>query len=380
MSTLPSNTLRSLLVLIGALAPAAALAQGTVIFSGGDVSIVAGDGSSRPARQGDVVRQGERITTGPGALAQVRFADGSFAGVRPDSNVELRQYRPTGDGQGITLMLAAGGVRVLNVETTDRPAPLPFQVQSPEGANVVLRGGDMETGRARGQPPESSFVARINVGIAVARTNAGDLPLPLNNVNAINRGGITPMPPNALPPPSPMAAQDRTGPPGKLPAGDPGSPPQPGGQGSPPRSGGPGSPPQPGGPGVPQQPQFGPPQAGVPAQPLPPGGPGFTPFAVVPGIRPGSPQPGIPVGTPPPQISVAPTAASAMIGNVSKPPGNSQPTANPQPPGPGGQPRNPPQFVAPPPGGSPTVVGAGGPGGSPFQGTTFKPASPPPPR
>ena len=356
----PSQMLRLLAFLIGTVAPAAALSQGTVIFARGDASIVASDGSSRPARQGEVLRQGERITTGLNALAQIRFADGSLAGVRPGSNVELRQYRPAGGDQGVALVLATGGVRVLNVESADRPAPLPMQVQSPEGASVTLRGGDLETGRARGQPPELSFVARLNAGTAVARTGAGEFPLPLNNVNGIGRAGITPMPPNALPPPAPMVAQDRAGSPGKPPAGGPGSPPQ---------AGGPGSPPQPGG-------LVAPLQSGMPGQPPPPsgagllppqGGAGFSPAAGA-GFRTGpGPQPGSPVGAPPPQFPVAPTAASAMIGNISKPPANSQPPA------PGSPPQNPSQFVAPPPGGNATVLGGGGPGGNPFQGTTFKP-------
>jgi hypothetical protein len=344
--------LRLFVVLTSAVVSAAALAQGTVIFSGGDVSISASDGSRRMARQGDVVREGERITTGPNAMAQVRFADGSFAGIRQDSNVELRQYRTTGSDQGVTLVLAAGGVRVVNVETADRPPPLPMRVQSPEGSSVMLRGGDLETGRARGQPPESSFVARLNAGNAIARTSAGDLPLPLNNVSGIGRAGITTMPPNALPPPSPLAAQDRGGAPGKPPAGGPGSPPQPGGPVSPLQAGGPGQPLAPGGAGL------------LP----PPGGAGFAPFAGGSGIHSGpGPQPGVPFGAPPPQIPVAPTAASSMIGSISKPP------ANPQPPIPGAPQQNSTQFVAPHPGGNPTILGGGGPGGSPFQGTTIKP-------
>jgi hypothetical protein len=182
-------------------APLPAAANGVLYFLTGPVSIAGADGKARTAKKGEKVLPSERVVTGENAMAQPKMDDGSFVGVRPDSELRVQTYRPTGTDAGSVLVLDKGSVRVLNLETDPKIRPLPVQLQAGDGAAVMLRGGDLESGK-----PGGAFVNRLNAGAAVAQTNQGNLALAVNSVNLVTPTNISSAPVTALPPISIVAA------------------------------------------------------------------------------------------------------------------------------------------------------------------------------
>jgi hypothetical protein len=195
--------LRPLFVLaaLALAAPLPAAANGVLYFVTGPVTIVGADGKPRPAKKGDRVMPRERVVTGANAMAQLKLEDGSFVGVRPESEMRVQAFRPTGADAGSVLVLDKGSVRVLNLESDPKVRPLPVQLQAGDGAAVMLRGGDLESGK-----PGGAFVNRLNAGAAVAQTNQGNLPLAVHSVNTVTPTAIAPAAIAALPPISIAAA------------------------------------------------------------------------------------------------------------------------------------------------------------------------------
>lgn len=218
---------RGLPLALAILAPLPALATGQVIFSSGDVSLVGADGNGRAARKGDAIRLGERVLTGPDGMAQIKMPDGSFIGVRPASEVTLQDFRATGADAGSVLRLDSGTVRVLNLKTTDAERPLAVQLQSPDGARLLVHAGDLESGRSGGLAADAKLFARLNAGEALARTTQGDIALTRHSVSGVTRTGIESAAVSALPP---IAIQRAAAPPlnGQLTMGPTGSMPSPG--------------------------------------------------------------------------------------------------------------------------------------------------------
>jgi len=116
------------LIRIGGVASAAMLAAGAAVpamaqsapaarvdFAIGDVAAVDRAGQSRPLVKGAQVEQGETINTNNGR-AQLRFNDGAYVSLQPQSEFRIDQYRFEGrqDGTERTfLSLLKGGLRTI---------------------------------------------------------------------------------------------------------------------------------------------------------------------------------------------------------------------------------------------------------------------------
>ena len=81
------------LVIAYLLAPMAAYADaGRFQFVYGKVEVIGTDGSSRPAKRGLQVREGETIRTSRRSAAQLKMVDGAALAVRPRTEVRIDQY------------------------------------------------------------------------------------------------------------------------------------------------------------------------------------------------------------------------------------------------------------------------------------------------
>lgn len=109
-----------------------------VQFVNGDVTLQRPDGSRVPVRKGDVIGGGDRLITGPGAVAQVRAQDQGVVALRPDSAIT---FSPKAQGLGITL--DQGQLRAVTMPGLTAPAPL--QITTPD-SRMALTQGDLETG------------------------------------------------------------------------------------------------------------------------------------------------------------------------------------------------------------------------------------------
>ena len=94
----------------------AATEAGRVAFAFGDVLIEGADGTQRTPRRGALVYSGDTITTGARGRVQIRYTDGSFMSLIPDTTFQIDEYRYDGEGgeeeKGF-FSLVKGGLRAI---------------------------------------------------------------------------------------------------------------------------------------------------------------------------------------------------------------------------------------------------------------------------
>lgn len=73
---------------------------GRVDFSIGQVVAVAADGSQRPLQKGSEVSPGDAINTAAGARVQIRFTDGGYVSLQPNTQFRVDEYQYEGKSDG----------------------------------------------------------------------------------------------------------------------------------------------------------------------------------------------------------------------------------------------------------------------------------------
>ncbi|MDZ7750454.1 MAG: FecR family protein [Gammaproteobacteria bacterium] len=94
----------------------AATEAGSVSFAFGDATIEGTDGAERTARRGVTLYSGDTISTGPRGRVQMRFTDGGFVSLTPDTSFRIDEYRFEGEADGSEkgfFSLIKGGMRAL---------------------------------------------------------------------------------------------------------------------------------------------------------------------------------------------------------------------------------------------------------------------------
>ncbi len=94
----------------------AATEAGRVSFAFGDATIAGTDGVERTARRGVTLYSGDTISTGPRGRVQMRFTDGGFVSLTPDTSFRIDEYRFEGEADGTEkgfFSLIKGGMRAL---------------------------------------------------------------------------------------------------------------------------------------------------------------------------------------------------------------------------------------------------------------------------
>ncbi len=90
-------------------------AAGKLVYAFGDVRVVDISGVTRSAHRGTEIGSGETVTTGQGR-AQIRFTDGGFAALQPNTEYRLDEYRFEGKADSAArnfLSLVRGTVRLV---------------------------------------------------------------------------------------------------------------------------------------------------------------------------------------------------------------------------------------------------------------------------
>lgn len=122
---------------------------GHVLFAVGDVQGMTHDGLARRLSQGDVVREGETLLTGPNSHLQLRMTDDALLALRPDSRVHLHTYRFVKRGGDIgraSIELLLGGLRSIT-----------GAIGRVEKRNYIIHGGKALVG-VRGTDHETFVV------------------------------------------------------------------------------------------------------------------------------------------------------------------------------------------------------------------------------
>ena len=114
---------------------------GRVQFVVGEVSAADRDGAARALGKRDAIFEGDTVTTGPSASAQIMMIDGARIAVRPNSAFMVNEYRaPSADDVGASILtLLKGGFRTLSGLIGEESAR--YRIDTPCCA-IGLRGTD----------------------------------------------------------------------------------------------------------------------------------------------------------------------------------------------------------------------------------------------
>ncbi len=139
-----------LLVFLVAVIPLPALAQkdsGRIVFLRGSVAATDSNGVTRQLKRDDRIFAGDTLESGPKGLAQIVFPDSSMLYIKPDSTVEVEQFRYDKDNpenDEAVVNLVKGGLRALTGAIGKRnPDKVKFKNRM---ATIGIRGTAIELG------------------------------------------------------------------------------------------------------------------------------------------------------------------------------------------------------------------------------------------
>lgn len=140
---------------------------GKISFTIGNVRIVGADGVARAAESGGQIFAGDRVETGEGAHAHIRFVDNGLVSVRPGSRLVVEQYRAQSDDVSIRFRLESGVVRSITGEAAKAHKDR-FRLNTPVAA-IGVRGTDFVV-----KSDSLSFKALVNEGAIVVAALGGN--------------------------------------------------------------------------------------------------------------------------------------------------------------------------------------------------------------
>jgi hypothetical protein len=90
-------------------------AAGTAQFAAGDVTYKRGNAAPAALTKGTTLESGDAITTGARGIAQVKFSDGGYVAIQPNSQFDITRYADSGNAQQDSFLvnLARGGMRAI---------------------------------------------------------------------------------------------------------------------------------------------------------------------------------------------------------------------------------------------------------------------------
>jgi hypothetical protein len=178
---------------------------GRVDFVAGDASLRSEGGQERPLTRGAEVASGDTLITRNGR-AQIRFTDGAFVSLQPNTEFGVREYRYEGKADGNErgfFALLRGAMRTVTgaIGRTNRNA---YQVRTPT-ATVGIRG----TGGLIHVLQDDSTLIRGSSGTWILGNDAGQIDVPAGTAGIATPDPKEPPRPTdqqpSAPPPPPTA-------------------------------------------------------------------------------------------------------------------------------------------------------------------------------
>lgn len=168
----PTLNGKGLLAASIALLSGQALAEvaGRVSFVTGDVRVRAADGAERALKRGDSINGGDRISTGAGRV-QVRFTDGGFVSLQPNSVFGVDEYlyanrKP--EESSLFFSLLQGGMRTIT-GAIGKVNKKSYQVRTPV-ATIGIRGTEY-----RALVDEGGLVVSVGKGLVNVANGGGEV-------------------------------------------------------------------------------------------------------------------------------------------------------------------------------------------------------------
>lgn len=174
---------------------------GQVNFAIGNVVVTDDKGQSRVVGKGTEVRTGDRITSGADGRAQIRFSDGAFVSLQPNTDFEIKSYHyedRTDGSESAIFGLFKGALRTVTglVGRVNRGR---YQISTPT-ATIGIRG----TGGLIQVNGDGSTLVVGTSGIWTLSNNGGTLEIPAGTSGFAGNPNIAPRPTTEQPvlPPS----------------------------------------------------------------------------------------------------------------------------------------------------------------------------------
>ncbi len=145
-------------------------AVGRADFVIGEVVAVAADGIQRPLAKGAAINVGDAINTAVGARAQLRFSDGGFVSLQPNTQFRVDEYQYDNQTDGKEkgfFSLLKGGLRAIT-GAIGRVNRNTYQVATPS-ATIGIRGTGYNAVQSDG------LLVNVGEGAISLTNNAGEL-------------------------------------------------------------------------------------------------------------------------------------------------------------------------------------------------------------
>jgi hypothetical protein len=171
--------------------------EATVLFAQPGTMVIDAAGVARSVKRGDVLQSGERLSTPPGGISQLKLLDGSLIGLRADSEVKITPPPPAAVDKGLQVVsLTKGAVRVVGAELMDDKKPSRFTLHSGL-ATLQVKGADLESSvvaptsgpRPAGGADAGSY-NRMLVGTGSIESDSTKKPLELGTLTFVGHGGL----------------------------------------------------------------------------------------------------------------------------------------------------------------------------------------------
>src|SRR6185436_6541003 len=180
-----------------------------VDFAIGDVAAVNKAGQSRPVAKGTEIEEGETVNTNSGR-AQLRFSDGAYMSLQPQSAFRIDQYRYEGkqDGSEKTfLSLLKGGLRTVT-GLVGRSNKKNYQVATTV-ATIGIRGTEytIQYGKSISGTVGEGEIEVCNGAGCLNVTNGESYYVENQDVKPQLSNKGTDLPPNPPPPPPPQVRE-----------------------------------------------------------------------------------------------------------------------------------------------------------------------------
>src|SRR5581483_7581148 len=174
---------------------------GRVDFTVGSVTLTTPGGQVQPLAKGAEIGSGDRIVSGSDGRAQIRFSDGAYVSVQPNSEFDIKEYRFNGNTDGsesAIFGLFKGALRTVT-GLVGRVNRNKYQISTPT-ATIGIRG----TGGLIQVNGDGSTLVVGTSGIWTLSNNGGTLEIPAGMSGFAGNPNIAPRPTTEQPvlPPS----------------------------------------------------------------------------------------------------------------------------------------------------------------------------------
>ena len=163
--------------------------SGRVDFTAGDVRVTGSDGTARPLVKGNEVKTGDRIVSDSNGRAQIRFSDGSYVSLQPNTDFDIKAYSYNGESDGTEKAffgMLKGAMRTVTglVGRKNRGA---YQISTPT-ATIGIRG----TGGVISVSADGTTLVQGTSGVWTLTTGGGSLEVPAGKAGAASDSGKAP--------------------------------------------------------------------------------------------------------------------------------------------------------------------------------------------